>query len=336
MISLRAVQTAVKHRPAISTVSSPRSSRCPHGRAPTRFAQYSTTPFKLSTSRFHLEDSLNEKFKERMTVSHSASTTSTSDGDAEASPARSSDSSTSTFASSTSDDFQEEPSSSNSGKQLKERILNAGLSYVPEYGWTIEALAKGAEKSGLPSIAHGLCPNGGLDLVIYAYDQSNRQFEATFQPFERQKAEPGISFKEYLVSAIRARLELNTAYGSDWKDAIALLSLPQNTRQGLRLVGQLADDIWHLLGDNKIDSNWYAKRIAIIALYQSTELYLLQDRSEGYQDTWDFLERRAEDFVRLHNKAAKVQQPLLNIVPFLQAASATMSNMLGWNQRRTF
>ena len=33
----------------------------------------------------------------------------------------------------------------------------------------------------------------------------------------------------------------------------------------------------------------------LAAVYKSTEIFMVQDRSEDYQDTWDFLDRRVED-----------------------------------------
>ena len=41
--------------------------------------------------------------------------------------------------------------------------------------------------------------------------------------------------------------------------------------------------------------NWYSKRLTLGAVYKSTELSMLQDRSVDYDDSWAFLDRRLRD-----------------------------------------
>jgi len=57
-------------------------------------------------------------------------------------------------------------------------------------------------------------------------------------------------------------------------------------------VGWLVDDLWHLAGDTATDSAWYTKRASLAAVYLATELYMITDKSHGFQDTWAFLDRR--------------------------------------------
>jgi hypothetical protein len=41
--------------------------------------------------------------------------------------------------------------------------------------------------------------------------------------------------------------------------------------------------------------NWYSKRALLGAVYVSTELFMITDRSANYADTWAFMNRRLED-----------------------------------------
>ena len=45
------------------------------------------------------------------------------------------------------------------------------------------------------------------------------------------------------------------------------------------------------------------KRISLGGIYKATELYMLQDYSEDYKNTWLFLRRRLEDGKRLSDCA---------------------------------
>lgn len=47
------------------------------------------------------------------------------------------------------------------------------MTFVPEVGWSKEAIAKGAEKVGYPGIIHGMFSRGGADLIHYYQNSSN-------------------------------------------------------------------------------------------------------------------------------------------------------------------
>ena len=48
-----------------------------------------------------------------------------------------------------------------------ERILTAALQFVPEYGWTAQAIAEGAKIEGFSGMAEGMFPREGGDLVLH-------------------------------------------------------------------------------------------------------------------------------------------------------------------------
>lgn len=70
---------------------------------------------------------------------------------------------------------------------------------------------------------------------------------------------------------------------------------PQNLPTTLSQIYKISDEIWYLAGDRSIDINWYTKRHMLTKVYCLTELYMLQDKSEGFNDTWHFLERRLDE-----------------------------------------
>ncbi len=47
--------------------------------------------------------------------------------------------------------------------------------------------------------------------------------------------------------------------------------------------------------------SWYCKRIALAVAYKTSELSLVQDKSEDFIDTFQFLQRRIEDVVEADN-----------------------------------
>lgn len=55
--------------------------------------------------------------------------------------------------------------------------------------------------------------------------------------------------------------------------------------------------------------NWYTKRAALTGIYNTTELVMIQDSSEDFQDTWNFLENRIQDIVNMAGAAKQVPFP---------------------------
>lgn len=58
--------------------------------------------------------------------------------------------------------------------------------------------------------------------------------------------------------------------------------------------------------------NWYSKRALLAGVYTTTELYMTQDDSEDFVETWRFLDRRLNDVAAL----GKATDEIRNIVNF--------------------
>jgi ubiquinone biosynthesis protein COQ9 len=65
----------------------------------------------------------------------------------------------------------------------------------------------------------------------------------------------------------------------------------RSTPLALQLLYRTVDAIWYAAGDTSTDFNFYTKRATLAGVYSSTLLYWLNDRSEGSEATWSFLDR---------------------------------------------
>lgn len=63
--------------------------------------------------------------------------------------------------------------------------------------------------------------------------------------------------------------------------------------------------------------NWYTKRASLAGVYKSTEIYMLQDKSEDFQNTWEFLNRRMGDLKNFGKFARSVR---MNFFIFIKIA----------------
>ena len=50
-----------------------------------------------------------------------------------------------------------------------------------------------------------------------------------------------------------------------------------------------------MAGDRSVDITWYMRRSMLVKVYVSTELVMINDKSEGFGETWEFLDRRIEN-----------------------------------------
>lgn len=221
-------------------------------------------------------------------------------------------------------------------EQLQARILTAALEFVPAHGWSLEAIAAGAESLGLSSASTGMFNSAG-DLVLHFIGHCNSQLTEILTEEHKQvqlgQAEPKKT-ADFLRDAVETRLRMYAPYIETWPQAMSLLLLPHNIPEALKLLSTLVDDIWYYAGDRSTDMNWYTKRAALTGIYNTTELVMVQDSSPDFQDTWNFLNNRIQDIVNMASTAKQVQSTGEAVVQGLVGAAVTLKNLTGINQRR--
>ncbi|XP_050167278.1 ubiquinone biosynthesis protein COQ9, mitochondrial isoform X3 [Myiozetetes cayanensis] len=224
-----------------------------------------------------------------------------------------------------------------SEEQLQRRILTAALEFVPEHGWTAEAIAEGAKTLGLSVAAAGMFHSDGSELILHFVSECNAKLSELLEK-EQKLVQLGEAEKkptdEFLRDAVEARLRMLIPYIEKWPQALSVLLLPRNIPSSLSLLTSMIDDIWHYAGDQSTDFNWYTRRAVLTGIYNTTELVMLQDSSPDFEDTWRFLENRVADAMNMSNTASQVQSTGEAVVQGLMGAAVTIKNLAGLNQRR--
>ncbi|KAK9827204.1 hypothetical protein WJX74_010318 [Apatococcus lobatus] len=211
---------------------------------------------------------------------------------------------------------QQKGQQSYEGTDTKQRILHAALERVKELGWTRAALEAGCRDQGLSPAAVGMLPSGPAELVQFFIDQCNAELAAELA---RRKSELGMMRTiDRVKLAVRLRLEMLVPYIDSWPQALGLMAQPSAAVVGCRQLAFIVDEIWHAAGDKSADTSWYTKRALLASVYTSTELYMLTDYSPEYADTWESLDRRLADVMRLGSAAREAR-----------AAAATVAGSLG-------
>ena len=188
--------------------------------------------------------------------------------------------------------------------ELRLALLKASLGEVPFEGWTRAAFAAGARELGLgPGEVERAFPNGmreAIDLWTAVADEEMLSELGTVDL-------AALKMRERISLAIKIRLMQNAEHREALRRAVAFLALPTNAGLACRLLYRTVDSIWYGVGDRATDFSFYSKRALLAAVYSATVLYWLDDRSEGFAETWGFLERRLADVMRLPKLAERVK-----------------------------
>lgn len=141
-------------------------------------------------------------------------------------------------------------------ESIRRQILDAALPFVKAYGWSREAITRGAESINYPSVAHGMFPNGSIELIHHFYAKCNREVIDQLQKELDEKRETGtihVNPVEFSTHAIRLRLEKLLPYLDTWPQAMAMMTLPPNVPTSLAQLLTFVDDICYLAGDRSVD-----------------------------------------------------------------------------------
>jgi ubiquinone biosynthesis protein COQ9 len=169
-------------------------------------------------------------------------------------------------------------------------------------GWTRDAVDSAAKQLGIDPVQARLAmPKTHAGMIEVYISEVDRALEAYFTP----KRLAGMKIRDKIRALIWRRLEIMGSAREAVRRALAILAMPQNIPLGLRLGWRTSDLMWRLAGDTSTDFNHYTKRMTLGAVYGSTLLVWLDDQSEGWIDTQEFLNRRIEDVMRFEKLKAE-------------------------------
>lgn len=193
-----------------------------------------------------------------------------------------------------------------------DQILDAALAHVSFDGWSEITFRAAIAESGVqPALARALFPRGAVDLALAWHDRGDAAMVARLKAADLAD----LRFRDRIATAIRYRIE---AIGDKEivRRSATLFALPQHAPDGARAMWRTCDLIWTTLGDSSDDVNWYTKRATLSGVYSAVLLYWLGDTSDRSNATWEFLDRRIDEVIRIEDLKAHVQDnPLLK--PFL-------------------
>jgi ubiquinone biosynthesis protein COQ9 len=194
-----------------------------------------------------------------------------------------------------------------SREEQRDRLLEAALAHVPFDGWSRRSLVAAAADLGIDQgLARRLFPRGGDDLLAHLERWADRQMLARIDTEELQT----LRVRERIARLVRARLEVLTPHREALRRATAARLLPGNALTATASLWRTVDLMWAVAGDRANDFSYYTKRSLLAAVWSSTFLFWLDDRSDGLEATWGFLERRIDNVMQIGSLRSRIEDRL--------------------------
>lgn len=183
------------------------------------------------------------------------------------------------------------------------RLLDAALNHVAFDGWSETTFRAAVTDADIdPVVARGLYPRGAVDMAVAFHKRGDDAMLTRLQELD----DDGLRYRDKVTRAVRTRIEA-VKDREAVRRGTTLFALPIYAPDGAKLIWCTADRIWRALGDTARDFNWYSKRATLSGVYSSTVLYWLGDDSPDHHATWEFLDRRIEDVMRIEKTKAKMR-----------------------------
>lgn len=103
---------------------------------------------------------------------------------------------------------------------FEDTILRNALKYVPEHGFTEEAISRAIIDYGLSSAAKGIFENGAFDLIDFFYRQSNNKMADYLENLVKENKI--LKKNELIREALLYRLSLTQPYIKHWPQVIKI------------------------------------------------------------------------------------------------------------------
>jgi len=200
-------------------------------------------------------------------------------------------------------------------------LLAAVLEQVPFDGWSRAALQAGAESLGLaPAAVQRHFPGGPGDAIRLFSRQADQEMLAGLAALDLAS----MKIRERVAAAVRLRLDAVADHREAVRRGLAFFALPSNGPLGLSCLYRTVDAIWYGIGDRSTDYNFYSKRLLLSCVYSSTLMFWINDKSDGEEDTWAFLERRISEVLKIGGRFGKGVGRLLALPDKLFARGAKL------------
>ena len=188
----------------------------------------------------------------------------------------------------------------------KDRLFAMVLQHVPFEGWGARSLKAAASDLGMSSItARRLFPQGQESLLAWLGDWLDREADKRLADLDLAH----MRTRDRIAKLVAVRLEALAGHKEAMRRAVAAGVLPRNLFATSRRIWAGADGMWRAAGDQGASNNfdYWTRRGLLSAVWISTFLFWLEDRSEGDADILAFLDRRIDNVMSIGMLRSRVE-----------------------------
>ncbi|CAI4047713.1 hypothetical protein SUVZ_12G2410 [Saccharomyces uvarum] len=196
------------------------------------------------------------------------------------------------------------------GKQSPQyKVLSLALQeYVPKHGFTERSIVESLNKLGYPSSM--ISSIGASNSPSFVHSSTAVMELMKFQLVDkRYRLTEGINpdvTPHYKLPSLEhlllKRLEMDKPVGEQLTDLMSQLAIPSGFlfETAIPELHRLSDDMIYFSNEkDHHDSAWYAKRLAVSSTYIGSQLFMAQDRSHDFQETFAFAKDKLHRVMRL-------------------------------------
>lgn len=182
-------------------------------------------------------------------------------------------------------------------QELRDKLLEASLPHVIFDGWSLKSLQAATVDLGIKEgMIYTVFVDPGSELIEHFSDWADRRMLARLDKLDLES----MKIRDRITVAVRSRLEELSGYEEALRRSV-LKSSPS-------YLYKTVDLIWRRAGDKAVDFNFYSKRALLAAVLSSTTIYWLDDKSADHTKTWEFLDRRISDVMRIPKVKASLRK----------------------------
>jgi ubiquinone biosynthesis protein COQ9 len=171
-------------------------------------------------------------------------------------------------------------------------------------GWSDAAVGLAADEFDVDRDIAALAFKGGALALVDAWIDSVDIELARRLPPETLNA---MKIRDRITALLATRLEIMAPDRESLRRAMAIMAMPQNLLRAAKIGWRSADRMWRLAGDTASDFNYYTKRMTLSAVYGSVLSVFVNDDSENFSDTRDFLGRRINNVMQFEKAKAQAK-----------------------------
>lgn len=191
----------------------------------------------------------------------------------------------------------------NATQKIQEKILMEALKDIPFDGLKWNVIQRAAEKVGYDTdVALSVFPEKVTDFLKYFSHWVDERMMK-----ELSKVDPlTMKIRERVRYGVWERLMILSPYREVMKASLRHWVNPMKKPTAVKMIWATSDLIWKWAGDTALDYNKYTKRGLLSGVITATTLAWLNDKSEDYKKTGQFLDRRIDNVLVVGKLAGKI------------------------------